>query len=253
MGAVPGRPLLSTCIRIHSRDEEHSDGLDGELSNYFFGGAFRPLEDLFLDNPEFSNLASDPCDCLNSSRLTVVPDRRSMGIDLRWAFMNKRINGMPPLSRREFLESAAAAVAAGHLPSILAQPVASTLRTTEMGPRRISANFFVLEDTCNVYLIRDGERGILIDFGSGAILKHLPSLGVTKVDWILHTHHHRDQAQGDALAVQRGIPIAVPAHERHLFEDVEIFWSSRRVFELYQVRNDFFSLTANVPVSASLY
>src|SRR5206468_4905049 len=65
-------------------------------------------------------------------------------------------------------------------------------------------------------------------------------------------HHHRDQAQGDHLAVERRIPIAVPAHERYLFEDVERFWQNRRIFELYQVRNDFFSLTQNIPVAASL-
>lgn len=43
-----------------------------------------------------------------------------------------------------------------------------------------------------------------------------------------------------------------PAHERHLFEDVERLWANRRVFELYQIRNDFFSLTQDVPVNAVL-
>jgi glyoxylase-like metal-dependent hydrolase (beta-lactamase superfamily II) len=119
-------------------------------------------------------------------------------------------------------------------------------------PRRISDNLYVLEDTCNVYLIRDGNRGVLIDFGSGAILNHLAELGVSRVDWILHTHFHRDQAQGDQLAVERRIPIAVPVHERHLFEDAENFWRNRRIFELYDVKNDFFSLTQNVPIGAVL-
>jgi glyoxylase-like metal-dependent hydrolase (beta-lactamase superfamily II) len=119
-------------------------------------------------------------------------------------------------------------------------------------PRRISENLFVLEDTCNVYLIRDRDRATLIDFGSGAILKHLRDLGIAHVDWILHTHFHRDQAQGDPLAVERKIPIAVPAHERHLFDDAENFWRNRRIFELYDVKNDFFSLTQNVPVRAIL-
>lgn len=30
----------------------------------------------------------------------------------------------------------------------------------------ISDKLFRLEDTCHVYLIRDGSRGLLIDFGS---------------------------------------------------------------------------------------
>src|SRR3954467_1740783 len=139
------------------------------------------------------------------------------------------------LSRRGFLQAATAAIAAGQLPNILAQTSLPRAPLGDALPRRISEDLFVLEDTCNVYLIRDGEHGLLIDFGSGMILKHLAEIGVKTVDWILHTHHHRDQAQGDGLAVQRGIPIAVPAHERHLFEDVERFWQNRRVFELYQV------------------
>src|SRR4029434_3750643 len=95
---------------------------------------------------------------------------------------------------------------------------------------KLSENLYCLEDTCNVYLVRNGARAILIAFASGMILDHLPKLGVTRVDWILHTHHHRDQCQGDHLAVERKIPIAVPAYEHHLFADVENFWRNRRVY-----------------------
>jgi glyoxylase-like metal-dependent hydrolase (beta-lactamase superfamily II) len=153
-----------------------------------------------------------------------------------------------PVSRRGFVQ---AAMAAGQLNAAAPAPEPPQL-TTDARPRKISDNLFILEDTCNVYLVRDGSRGLLIDFGSGAILRHLADLGVTRIDWILHTHHHRDQAQGDPLAAAQRIPIAVPAHERHLFEDAENFWRNRRVFELYDVRNDFFSLTRNVPVAAVL-
>jgi glyoxylase-like metal-dependent hydrolase (beta-lactamase superfamily II) len=119
-------------------------------------------------------------------------------------------------------------------------------------PEKLSDNLFLLEDTCNVYLIRNGNCGLLIDFGSGAILEHLSELGVSKIDWILHTHHHRDQAQGDYIAVAQRIQIAVPEHERKNFESVENFWRNRRVFEMYNVMKDFFSLTKNVPVTALL-
>lgn len=154
-------------------------------------------------------------------------------------------------SRRNFLQAAAASLA-GHelLPADALAP--SPLRPADVRPRRISENLFVLEDTCNVYLVRDGNHGLLIDFGSGMILRHLGDLGVSTIDWILHTHFHRDQAQGDPLAVAQRISIAVPEHERHLFADVERLWANRRIFELYEVRNEFFSLTQNVPVSATL-
>jgi glyoxylase-like metal-dependent hydrolase (beta-lactamase superfamily II) len=156
---------------------------------------------------------------------------------------------MSQTSRRGFL--AAGAAAAGS--AAAQQPSASPKFSPAGVPRRISDNLFVFADTCNVYVIRDGASCVLIDFGSGKVLDHLAGIGVTRVDFILHTHHHRDQCQGDHLAAARGIPIAVPAHERHLFADAENFWRNRRIFHLYYVRNDFNTLTRNVPVARSLH
>ena len=154
-------------------------------------------------------------------------------------------------SRRSFLKTAsAAAVQPSSAPR---RTVASVSRFAPEGaPRRISENLYVFEDTCNVYLVRQGTHGLLIDFGSGKILDHLPALGITQVDWILHTHHHRDQCQGDLRAVERKIPIAVPQHEREQFEEAENFWRNRRVFHLYNMRNDFNTVTVNIPVARSL-
>lgn len=120
---------------------------------------------------------------------------------------------------------------------------------------RLSEHLYRYEDTCNVYVVVDPEdetRCTLIDFGNGDCLDRLGEIGVSRVDWILHTHHHRDQAQGDHRAVARGIPIAVPEHERHLFDDVENFWQNRRIYHLYYVRNTYFTLTESVPVAQEL-
>jgi glyoxylase-like metal-dependent hydrolase (beta-lactamase superfamily II) len=151
--------------------------------------------------------------------------------------------------------------AAAHVAAPVATSAAATerqgMRRTSFVPsnelKKLSENLYLLEDTCNVYLVRDGSRGLLIDFGSGSILKYLPGLGISKIDWILHTHHHRDQCQGDYKAVERSIPIVVPAHERHLFADAENFWRNRRVFHLYYVRNDFNTMTENIPVASLLH
>jgi glyoxylase-like metal-dependent hydrolase (beta-lactamase superfamily II) len=160
-------------------------------------------------------------------------------------------------NRREFIKSAgviagslsaaaqATAGAAAHRPPVRFVP--------REGLTQISPNLYLLRDTCNVYVLKNGDRALLIDFGSGHILKLLGQIGVTKVDAILHTHHHRDQCQGDGWAVAERIPIHVPAHERHLFEDAENFWRNRRIFHLYYVRNDFFTLTHNVPVAGALH
>jgi glyoxylase-like metal-dependent hydrolase (beta-lactamase superfamily II) len=120
------------------------------------------------------------------------------------------------------------------------------------GLTQISPNLYVLHDTCNVYVLKNADHALLIDFGSGHVLKLLGQIGVTKVDGILHTHHHRDQCQGDEIAVAQRIPIHVPENERSLFEDAENFWRNRRVFDLYIVRNDFFTLTRNIPLAGVL-
>ena len=158
-------------------------------------------------------------------------------------------------TRRTFLRSAggaAAAPVAGASP----QPGYQGFRQSDFRPaatpRKLSGNTYLYEDTCNVYIVRDGASCVLIDFGSGKVLDHLKDLGIAKVDWILHTHHHRDQCQGDWRAQQRGIPIAVPSHEEHLFSDVENFWRNRRVFHLYYTRNNFNTIAESVKVSRTL-
>ncbi len=155
-------------------------------------------------------------------------------------------------SRRDLLKSASA-LGASALPSAAeAQTHAAPSFSPSSRPRKLSENLFVFEDTCNVYLIRQDDSAVVIDFGSGKILDHLADLGVRKIDWILHTHHHRDQCQGDHNAISRRISIAVPYHETHLFADAENFWRNRRVFHLYYVRNDFNTVTRNIPVARRL-
>lgn len=118
--------------------------------------------------------------------------------------------------------------------------------------QRLSEHLYLFADTCNVYvLVHDGEA-VLIDFGSGDVLDHLGEIGVGRVAAILHTHHHRDQCQGDQRAVRAGIPIYVPEHERRLFEHAELFWASKQLFDMYNVRNTYFSLTQDVRVAGDL-
>ena len=161
---------------------------------------------------------------------------------------------MPSPTRRNFLGTTAglAAPVSAQSPAAPKHSYSRAAFAPSGKPRRLSENLFVFEDTCNVFVVRNGSSAVLIDFGSGKVLDHLRDLGVTKVDWILHTHHHRDQCQGDYKAAARGIPIAVPAHERHLFADAANFWRNRRVYHLYYVRNDFNTITEDIPVARSL-
>lgn len=82
-------------------------------------------------------------------------------------------------------------------------------------------DLFVWTDTCNVYVLRDGEAALLIDLGDGSVLDHLGDLGVRRVEWVLFTHHHREQCQGAPQLApwrEQGTKVAAPEAERALFE-----------------------------------
>ena len=117
---------------------------------------------------------------------------------------------------------------------------------------QISPRIFRWTDTCNVYCVTSGDRGILIDAGSGAVVDRLEEIGVRQIEWVLHTHHHRDQSWGTGRLREHGAKVAVPEHERHLFDQAELFWQHKRVYDNYNDRNTFFALAENVPVDADL-
>src|SRR6185436_16760122 len=80
------------------------------------------------------------------------------------------------------------------------------------------SDLFVWTDTCNVYVVRDGDAALLIDLGDGSVLDHLGEIGVNHVEWVLFTHHHREQCQGSEKLKRTGAKIAAPEMERELFE-----------------------------------
>lgn len=73
----------------------------------------------------------------------------------------------------------------------------------------IQPNIYRLQGACNVYLLRSGNSGILIDAGSDRLATALQSVGVENIDWILHTHYHRDQCLGSADLKNSGTKIAI--------------------------------------------
>jgi glyoxylase-like metal-dependent hydrolase (beta-lactamase superfamily II) len=118
---------------------------------------------------------------------------------------------------------------------------------------KLSEHLYAFEDTCNVYLVTHGDAGLLIDAGSGAILEQLGDVGVSSVEWVLHTHFHRDQCWGTPRVVsEHGARVAVPEHERYLFEHASEHWRTKRIFDNYNDRNTFFALGRNLAVDAAL-
>ncbi len=78
-------------------------------------------------------------------------------------------------------------------------------------------------DTCNVYVLRDGNRALLIDLGNAELLDHLADAGIQHVDWILLTHHHREQCQGIERVDRSRTQVAAPQAEQLLFESPREF------------------------------
>lgn len=108
-----------------------------------------------------------------------------------------------------------------YLPPCFALVLLSTafLPAGEIRPASESwPNLFVHEDTCNSYVIREGESAILINLGDGSVLEGLEKIGVKQVEWILFTDHHREQCQGIGRVDRAKTKIAVPKEELALFE-----------------------------------
>ena len=117
-----------------------------------------------------------------------------------------------------------------------------------MSLTQISKDVFLFKDSVNVYAIKDGKKAILIDFGSGEILNHLSEVGVSKVDYIFHTHYHRDQCYGDREALKQKIKIAAPSKEQKLFTEAENFWKIKSYYDIYSFKPTFFVSTYNIPL-----
>ena len=117
---------------------------------------------------------------------------------------------------------------------------------------QILPDLFLFADTCNVYVVRRGERALLVDCGSGAVVDHLDELGVVAVDWVLFTHHHRDQCFGAPRLIDAGARLAVPGHERALFERADAYWQQKRIWDNYNDRSTFHTIGVDLQVAASL-
>src|SRR5689334_10735581 len=107
-------------------------------------------------------------------------------------------------------------------------------------------------DTCNVYVLRWAREAVLLDFGAGDVLAHLEELGVDRVTDVLVTHHHRDQVQGLARAVDAGARIWVPPVEESFFAGAAERWRTRQIGNDYDVREDRFALLEPVPVAGTV-
>jgi glyoxylase-like metal-dependent hydrolase (beta-lactamase superfamily II) len=102
--------------------------------------------------------------------------------------------------------------------AVAQQPLAAPKAGFRQPDPKAQPDLFVWTDTCNVYVLRDGDAALLIDLGDGSVLGHLPEIGVKRVEWLLLTHHHREQCQGIERLDRSVTKVAAPKAEQALFE-----------------------------------
>ncbi|MEX0884185.1 MAG: MBL fold metallo-hydrolase, partial [Cyclobacteriaceae bacterium] len=88
---------------------------------------------------------------------------------------------------------------------------------------QLDTHIYLWRDVSNVYVIKDKETALLIDLGNGSVLDHLKDIGIEKVEWVMFTHHHREQSHGYPLLLRWNAKIAVPEEEKLLFEEPASF------------------------------
>jgi glyoxylase-like metal-dependent hydrolase (beta-lactamase superfamily II) len=116
--------------------------------------------------------------------------------------------------------------------------------------KKVLDNLFVCPDTCNVYVLRQGNEGVLVDFGSGLVVNRLTESTISHINSVLVTHHHRDQVQG--LTPHHALELWVPHQEQDLFHSTEGHWQGRELYNNYNNRQDRFSLLHSIPVAGTL-
>lgn len=88
---------------------------------------------------------------------------------------------------------------------------------------QLSEHLYVHHGHVNTGILLDGDRALLIDPSGAPLQRTLAELGITKVDQILFTHHHRDSTTGFPISDE--VRIGVPAEEASWFTEVETFWN----------------------------
>lgn len=119
-------------------------------------------------------------------------------------------------------------------------------------PVKLSDHLYLFRDTCNAFVVTKGKRALVIDCGAGEVRKHLRGMGVEKVDWLLFTHHHRDQCQGAEQLVRTGAAVAAPEYEAFLFENAAEYMRNRWVYDSYNDRATANTRLADLPLKQVL-
>ena len=138
-------------------------------------------------------------------------------------------------SRRRFLQAtvaSTAALACGRDLRAAPEPAQSRDAEAPGGMTRLSEHLLVYHGPINVGIVRDGQRALLIDCGDEGVTQALLKLGITKVEQVVLTHHHRDQSCGAHDLAAAGAKIGVPAAERPYFDHPAEYWEDSHLWRV---------------------
>lgn len=102
-------------------------------------------------------------------------------------------------------------------------------------------------DSCNVYVICEGDQAIAIDFGSGAWLSHARKLGLPAITHVYLTHHHPDQCAGLAHHTPPGCVVHAPAGEEAFYSRAGLQALNARGGGGWFPRESYSTLTHSLP------
>ncbi len=117
---------------------------------------------------------------------------------------------------------------------------------------RIAGSLYRIADGCCAYALISGRQALVIDPGDGAIVDALRKTGVDRIEWVLHTHAHRDLCGADRQLVEAGARLAVPQGARDLYEHAESGWQRRQTYFLFSYGEKLNLPLRDVPVAHEL-
>ncbi len=88
---------------------------------------------------------------------------------------------------------------------------------------QLSSHLFIHHCHINIGVLYDGHRALLIDASGSSIQSTLKDLGITEIEHILYTHHHRDNVSG--FSFPDSVTVGVPKAEVQWFNQVNTFWN----------------------------
>ena len=112
----------------------------------------------------------------------------------------------------------------------------------------LSENLYIHHGHVNTGILRDGQRALLIDPSGTSLQTTLNEIGITKIDQIIYTHHHRDNTSG--FPFPENVKIGVPKAEEQWFTNVESFWNdSKYRWHLYNCHPHNLMLAESIQVT----